>query len=168
LNGDGLSFNDRSFIFAADEFPVAIPTSIRGSAEQSAYVAGQRDIYRGYLEANLCIGDFVGQIIPRNTCRQPWFNRLDLSLRNRVPTGNGQYAELSFDFFNVLNGLNKSWGRYQSVSTNRRNLMVPVSYDAENETIRYNLTDFFGDNRPIGGANLLLQFSMQAGIRYVF
>lgn len=168
LNGDGLRFNDRPFIFAPDQFPVAIPTSITGSAEQAAYVAERRATYRGYLEQNPCVGDFVGQIIPRNTCRQPWFNRLDLSLRNRIPTRNGQYAELSFDFFNVLNGLNKSWGRYQSVSTNRRNLMVPVSYDTENETILYNLTDFFGDNRPIGGNNLLLQFSMQAGVRYVF
>ena len=167
LNGDGLSFNDRPFIFAPEEFPVAIPANITGSAAQAEYVAAQREIYRGYLDANACIGDYVGQIIPRNTCRQPWFNRLDLSVRNRIPTRSGQYAEISFDLFNVLNGLNKDWGRYQSVSTNRRNLMVPVSYDADGETIRYNLTDFFGDNRPLG-ANLLLQFSAQVGVRYVF
>ncbi len=167
LNGDGLSFNDRPFIFAPEVFPVNIPTSITGAAEQAAYVAAQRDIYRGYLDANECISEHIGSIIPRNTCRQPWFNRLDLSLRNRIPTRSGQYAELTLDFFNVLNGLNKNWGRYESVSTSRRNLMVPVSYDANNETIRYNLTDFFGDRRPLG-ANLLLQFSMQVGVRYVF
>jgi len=109
----------------------------------------------------------VGTIIPRNTCRQPWFNRLDLSLRNRIPVRRGQYAELSFDFFNVLNGIKSEWGRYQSVSTARRNLMVPASYDANGETIRYDLTDNFGDNTPLG-ANLLLQFSMQLGVRYVF
>ena len=167
LNGDGLSFNDRPFIFAPEDFPVNVPTTITGSQAQADYIAEQREIYRGYLNDNPCIGDFVGQIIPRNTCRQPWFNRLDLSLRNRIPTRAGQNVEISLDFFNVLNGLNKSWGRYESVSAARRNLMVPVSYDEANETIRYNLTDFFGDRTPLGG-NLLLQFSAQLGIRYTF
>ncbi len=167
LNGDGLSFNDRPFIFAPENFPVNIPTSITGSAAQAEYVAAQREIYRGYLDANPCISEYVGQIIPRNTCRQPWFNRLDLSLRNRIPMRGGQHAELTLDFFNVLNGLNKDWGRYEAVTTNRRNLMVPASYDAANQTIRYNLTDFFGDKAPLG-TNLLLQFSMQLGVRYVF
>ncbi|BAH39241.1 MAG TPA: hypothetical protein DGD08_10100 [Gemmatimonas aurantiaca] len=165
LNGDGLTFNDRPFIYAPEDFPVAIPTNVTSTAAQAEYVAAQREIYRGYLNDNKCVGDYVGQIIPRNTCRQPWFNRLDLSLRNRIPTRAGQHAELSIDFFNVLNGLNSSWGRYQSVSAARRNLMVPVSYDASGQTIRYNLTDFFGDKTPLG-TNLLLQFSMQVGIRY--
>jgi outer membrane receptor protein involved in Fe transport len=167
LNGDGLSFNDRPFIFAPDQFPVAIPTSITGASAQAEYVAAQREVYKSYLDANPCISEHIGSIIPRNTCRQPWFNRLDLSLRNRIPVRNGQYAELSFDFFNVLNGINKEWGQYQSVSAARRNLMVPASYDAAGETIRYNLVDNFGDNTPLG-ANLLLQFSMQLGVRYVF
>ncbi len=167
LNGDGLSFNDRPFIFAPDQFPVNVPTSITGAAAQAEYVAAQRETYKSYLDANPCISEHIGSIIPRNTCRQPWFNRLDLSLRNRIPVRGGQYAELSFDFFNVLNGINSAWGRYQSVSAARRNLMVPASYDANNETILYNLTDNFGDNTPLG-ANLLLQFSMQLGVRYVF
>lgn len=167
LNGDGVTFNDRPFIFAPENFPVAIPTNITGAQEQATYVAAQREIYRGYLADNKCVGDYVGQIIPRNTCRQPWFNRLDVSLRNRIPTRAGQNAEISVDFFNVLNGLNSKWGRYQSVSANRRNLMVPVSYDTAGETIRYNLTDFFGNKTPLG-TNLLLQFSMQLGIRYSF
>lgn len=167
LNGDGLSFNDRPFIFAADQFPVNIPTSITGAAAQAEYVAAQREIYKSYLDANPCISEHVGTIIPRNTCRQPWFNRLDLSLRSRIPVRAGQHAELSFDFFNVLNGIKPEWGRYQSVSSARRNLMVPASYDAAAETIRYNLSDNFGDTTPLG-ANLLLQFSMQVGVRYVF
>lgn len=167
LNGDGLAFNDRPFIFAPEDFPVAIPSSITDPTAQAEYVAGVRETYAGYLADNSCIGDYVGQVIPRNTCRQPSFNRLDLSLRNRFPTRNGQYLELSIDLFNVLNGLNKDWGRYESVSTNRRNLMVPVSYDATGQQILYNLTDFFGEERPLG-ANLLLQFSTQIGLRYVF
>jgi outer membrane receptor protein involved in Fe transport len=167
LNGDGLNFNDRPFIFAPEDFPVAIPTSITDAAAREAYVAERRDLYASYLDANACIREYVGQIIPRNTCQQPWFNRLDLSLRNRIPTRDGQSVELSVDFFNVLNGLNRDWGRYQSVSTNRRNLMVPRAYDADTQTIQYDLTDFFGEKRPLG-ANLLLQFSMQVGIRYTF
>lgn len=167
LNGDGLSFNDRPFIFAPEDFPVAIPTSITDPAAQTQYVADTRARYAEYLADNSCVGDYVGQVIPRNTCRQPSFNRLDLSLRNRFPTRDGRAVEVSVDFFNVLNGINKNWGRYESVSTNRRNIMVPVSYDATEQTIRYQLTDFFGEKRPLG-ANLLLQFSTQVGIRYIF
>jgi len=47
LNGDGLSFNDRPFIFAPDQFPVKIPNSITGASAQAVYVAATREVYKG-------------------------------------------------------------------------------------------------------------------------
>ncbi|HYW30248.1 MAG TPA: carboxypeptidase regulatory-like domain-containing protein [Gemmatimonas sp.] len=167
LNADGLSFNDRPFIFAPDNLPVSVPTSVTGATERAAYIAEQRARYGTILREYECVGDYVGRIIERNTCRQPWFNRLDMSIRNRIPTRVGQSVELSLDLFNVLNGLNSKWGRYEAVSAANRNLVTPVSYDATNQTILYTVPANFGQERTLG-ANLLLQFSAQLGVRYTF
>jgi hypothetical protein len=166
LNGDGVSFNDRPFIFAPENLPVSTAANL--SPDSAArIVAIQRDRYAGYLADNECISEHVGRIIPRNTCRQPWFNRLDLSLRNRIPTLSGQNAEISIDLFNVLNGINRNWGRYEAVSAASRNLLTPVSYDANGDRILYTVPTGFGRESTLG-PNLLLQFSAQVGIRYSF
>jgi hypothetical protein len=167
LNGDGVSFNDRPFIFAPEDLPVAVPASATTDSARTAFISQTRERYAGYLADYECVGDYVGRIIERNTCRQPWFNRLDLSLRNRIPTRNGQSAEISIDLFNVLNGLNRNWGRYEAVTTTSRNLLTPSSFDATGRRILYVVPTEFGRERTLG-ANLLLQFSAQVGVRYTF
>lgn len=166
LNGDGVSFNDRPYIFKPEDLPVSVPASVKADSV-TAYVQQQRDRYAGYLSANKCIAKYEGQIIPRDTCRQPWFNRLDLSLRNKIPTSHGQSVEISLDLFNVLNGLNKNWGRYESVQAANRDLVTPASYDAVNNKILYTVPTGFGQAKTLG-TNLLLQFSAQLGLRYSF
>ena len=167
LNGDGVTFNDRPFVFAADSLPVSVPSNITGADARTAYITEQRARYGDILKEYDCVGDYVGQIIPRNTCRQPWFNRLDVSIRNRIPTRASQNIEISLDLFNVLNGLNSDWGRYEAVSSANRNLVTPVSFDAASNKILYTVPSGFGQERSLG-ANLLLQFSAQLGIRYSF
>ena len=166
LNGDGEEFNDLPYIFPVDELPIAIPGGV-SDAEALEFVAQQRARYARYLADNECIGDHVGRIIPRSTCRQPWFNRLDISLRKRFETLSAQSAELSLDLFNVLNGLNSDWGQYESVSAQRRNLLSPERYDATTNQILYTVPQGFGDKTSLG-TNLLLQFSAQVGLRYYF
>jgi hypothetical protein len=166
LNGDGEEFNDLPYIFPVEELPIAIPGGV-SDAEALEFVAQQRARYARYLADNECIGDHVGRIIPRSTCRQPWFNRLDISLRKRFETLSAQSAELSLDLFNVLNGLNSDWGQYESVSAQRRNLLSPERYDATTNQILYTVPEGFGDKTSLG-TNLLLQFSAQVGLRYYF
>jgi hypothetical protein len=85
LNGDGFNFNDR-------------PSSSRRRTCRSnpALALGSRrstaQRYAGYLAEFACVGDHVGQIIPRNTCRNPWFNRLDMTLGYTVPHGGQRSA----------------------------------------------------------------------------
>jgi hypothetical protein len=159
LNGDGLRFNDRVFIFSPENLPLA--------TTDAAEAAEQRALYAGYLEDNPCVGDYEGQIIPRNTCRQPWFNRLDVRLSREFETFNGQNFALEVDLFNVLNGLNSDWGRYVAVSTFRRNLMNPEGFDPTTGEITYSVPTSFGEQTIIG-SNLLLQFQAQIGLRYRF
>jgi hypothetical protein len=178
LNGDGVSFNDRPFIFAPADLPIANPDP---AAQETI-----RQRYAGFLEENACVGDYVGQIIPRNTCRQPWFNRLDVRLQRTFPTVRGQRAELQIDLFNVVNGVGQllcdreealeegryhqgacGWGKYMGVFAGNRNIMTPVSYDPGSNRILYNVNPGFG-SLGMTGTSLNLQFQMQIGLRYHF
>jgi hypothetical protein len=181
LNGDGVNFNDRPFIFRPEDLP--LPTSM--SAEVQAET---RERYAGILADNSCIGDYVGQIIPRNTCQTPWRNQLDLRLTRGFPTVAGQRAELQVDLFNVLNGLGRiiscdsdemraairtgedlpgtcGWGRLTTVSGANRNLFTNPGFS--NGQIRYSVSPNFGKETVVG-SNLQLQFQAQVALRYFF
>ena len=162
LNGDGERFNDRPYIFSPENLPVFVPST---ATNPDSVIAANRSRYADYLSQNECIGEHVGRIIPRNTCRQPWFNRVDVSVRKRFDTFGGQGAILYVDLFNVLNGLNSDWGQYRAVSAANRNLLTPQEYD--NGEILYTVPTTFGSKAALG-ANLLLQFSAQVGMRYYF
>jgi hypothetical protein len=174
LNGDGERFNDRPYIYRPSELPVFVPTANRGSAEDSlAFVAGERALYAELLGDYECVGDHQGGIIPRNSCRQPWFASLDLSLRKRFQTRNRQGVELSVDLFNVLNGLSSKWGRNREVTAANRNLFAPQGYDAATNQVLYQIPKtssgepMFG-NRTEVGVSLIQQFSAQVGLRLFF
>lgn len=181
LNGDGVSFNDRPFIFRPEDLP--LPANVTGEA-----AAAVRERYAGLLADNACIGDYVGQIIPRNTCETPWRNQLDMRVTRGFPTVRGQRAELQVDIFNVLNGLGRiidcdddamraairtgealpgtcGWGRLTTVSGARRNLLTNPSFSGGQ--IRYNVSQDFG-KESIVGSNLQLQFQAQIALRYFF
>jgi hypothetical protein len=159
LNGDGVAFNDRPFIFSPDNLPLADtdPTKI----------AADRATYAGYLKAYPCVGNYVGQIIPRNTCTLPWFDRVDMQVAKSFPAGGGRRIELQANFFNVLNGINSSWGRYMGVFGSSLDLLQPASFDATKQSILYNVPTTFG-SLGVTGTNLLLQFQAQFGVRYTF
>ncbi|HJU67228.1 MAG TPA: TonB-dependent receptor [Gemmatimonadaceae bacterium] len=164
INADGVNFNDRPYIFRPEELPVFVAAS---ATNPDSVVASARARYADFLGEHDCVGDYVGQIIPRNTCRQPWFNQLDMTIRKRFETAGDQAAEVHIDLFNVLNGLNSDWGRNVSVTAARRNLLLAQDYDAANGRIRYTVPARFADRTQVG-SNLLLQFSAQIGVRYYF
>jgi outer membrane receptor for ferrienterochelin and colicin len=164
LNADGVSFNDRPYIFRPEELPVFVAATV---ANRDSVIALHRARYADYLAEFDCVGDYVGQIIPRNSCRQPWFNQLDMTIRKRFATAADQAAELHIDLFNVLNGLNSKWGRNVSVTTSRRNLLSAQQYNTSTGEIEYTVPTTFGDRIQVG-SNLLLQFSAQIGVRYYF
>jgi len=158
LNGDGVRFNDRPFIYAPEDLPLAV-TGVTADS--------MRAMYADFLADEDCLGDAVGQVIDRNTCRFPWSNQLDLRLSKSFRTTRGQRAELQVDMFNVLNGLNSEWGRVVGVFSANRNILRAVRYDAASDRILYEVPGTFGRTEPLG-ANLLLQFQTQIGIKYYF
>jgi hypothetical protein len=183
LNGDGVNFNDRPFIYASDDLPLS-----------STLRAGQADTirmnYQAQLDDNSCIGDYVGKIIPRNTCRTPWTNSLDMRLSKGFNTVRGQRAELQIEFFNVMNGIGRlncdqkefnatikrgssdlpGWcglGRRTTVSGANQNIYVPSSFTTSTNKIVYTPSANFGRETVLGD-NLVLQFQTQIGLRYTF
>lgn len=173
LNGDGVNFNDRPFIFAPADLP--LPSTV---VNQDSV----RGVYQTVLNNNSCIGDYVGQIVPRNTCRTPWTNQLDMRLTRQINTTRGQHAELQIDFFNVLNGIGQlfcsdndadrvtgkgacGWGRRTTVSGANQNVYVNPAF--QNGRNVYVPSATFG-RETVLGSNLELQFQVQVGLRYVF
>ena len=164
INGDGVLFNDRPYIFRPEELPVFVPASV---TNRDSVIAVSRARYADILGEFDCVGDYVGQIIPRNTCRQPWFNQLDLTIRKHFATAGDQAAEIHVDLFNVLNGLNRKWGRNVHIFQARRNLLFAQQYDAGSGQVQYTVPTTFATRTQVG-SNLLLQFSAQVGLRYSF
>jgi hypothetical protein len=158
INGDGVRFNDRPFIFAPEDLPLAAT----GAAADE-----QRANYTKFLAQNDCLGDYVGQVVKRNTCEFPWFNQLDLRLSRSVGTLRGQRAELQVDLFNVLNAINSDWGRMVGVFGANQNILEAVRFDAATNRILYRVPASFAREEALG-ANLLLQFQTQIGLKYYF
>jgi hypothetical protein len=141
-----------------------------------------RNIYRDVLNANECVSKYINQIIPRNTCRTPWTNSLDMRFTRGFSPVRGQRAELQVDLFNVLNGVGRlfcsegdfaanptqgtcGWGRRTTISGANQNLFI--SPTTQNGQV------FYTPNRTMGretvlGSNLQLQFQAQIGLRYTF
>lgn len=177
INGDGVRFNDRPFIFAVADLPLA-------AADGSEAEFEQRRRYATLLAENECIADHVGEILPRNTCRTPWTNLLDMRITKVFDTFGDQRAELQLDLFNVMNGLGGlfcsdddfrddpsdgacGWGRITTVSGSNRNVYLASSYDEASNTIRYTVNDTFA-RETVVGTGLLLQFQAQLGFKYYF
>lgn len=177
INGDGVRFNDRPFMFAVNDLPL---NAADGSVEEFE----QRRLYARLLAENDCIGEHVGGILPRNTCRAPWTNLLDMRVTKFFETFGDQRAELQLDLFNIMNGLGNlfcsdeefeedpsegacGWGRVTNVSGSNRNIFLANSYDADSNTIRYTVSENFGRETVVGDG-LLLQFQAQLGFKYYF
>lgn len=170
LNGDGVRYNDRPFIFAPEDLPVADEAD--------------REIYADILKRFSCIGDHEGEILERNTCRFPWTNSLDMRLSKSINTVRDQRFELQVDAFNVLNGVGRllcdeskdnvdytsgvcGWGRWTGIFGADTDLYTPVGFDKATREILYEVNPTFG-TEDLLGANLLLQFQVQLGVRYYF
>jgi outer membrane receptor for ferrienterochelin and colicin len=173
INGDGVSFNDRPFIFAPEDLPLQATGD--GAAEQ-------RELYASLLAEHDCVGDFVGQIIERNACTFPWQHQLDLRVTKGFGTVAGQRAEIQVDLFNVLNGVGRIFcdqdeddltagacglGRVTGVFGSDQNILEARAYDAGSNEVLYEVGDSFY-TEDVLGSNLILQFQAQIGIKYFF
>ncbi|HEX8273425.1 MAG TPA: carboxypeptidase regulatory-like domain-containing protein [Longimicrobiaceae bacterium] len=158
VNGDGLTFNDRAMV----------------SRDLQFSTAADRQKFEQLLDEFPCLADQEGRIARRNSCRNPWWNSLDMRISKDVRTFGRQRAELLVDVFNVLNGINEDWGRFVTVATSATNVVRAERFDAATGKVVYSTNYFperdagsrgFGEARPLSFGDPF-QFQVQLGLRY--
>jgi hypothetical protein len=73
-------------------------------------IAQQQAALDAFIDKVDCLRNSRGQLLSRNTCRSPWLNNIDLSVRQALPTLRGQNVSVQWDIFNFGNLLNRNWG----------------------------------------------------------
>lgn len=109
VNGDLFNGNDPIYVprNAADLNEIRIGTGV-GAAFVPNTEAAQA--FESFIEQQPCLDRQRGSIMARNSCRSPWQNRMDVSIRQSLPRIAGQSFTVQLDIFNFLNFLNSEWG----------------------------------------------------------
>jgi hypothetical protein len=119
LNADGAQGNDLIYI-PADVGKDAeirftgvspIPGADNSPSAQAARIAEQRSALERFITSTDCLTRQRGRIMTRNSCRSPWTNTVNLSVRQALPAIRGQSFTVQLDVFNFLNLLNADWGQ---------------------------------------------------------
>ncbi len=109
VNGDAVIGNDPIYIprNAADANEMRIGT---GAGNAFAVNSAAAADFERFIATQDCLNSQRGQIMERNSCRSPWQNRFDLSVRQSLPRVRGQSLTVQLDIINFANLLNKNWG----------------------------------------------------------
>ncbi|HJP60300.1 MAG TPA: hypothetical protein VJ865_09885, partial [Gemmatimonadaceae bacterium] len=141
VNGDGRG-GDRAFI------PDPAGTSDTNLANQlRALLADGSSTARDCVRANL------GRVVPRNGCRGPWTQSLNIQWSPPIPGKWANRVTPSVYFQNVLAGFDqlfhgdnlRGWG---SPASPNPVLLTPRSFDVANGRFNYDVNPRFADTRP--------------------
>jgi hypothetical protein len=158
---------------------VYVPTDVRdlnqirfqattGSA--AATIAQQQDALDAYINKVSCLSKQRGSIMTRNTCRAPWQNVVDLSIRQPIRTLRGQNVSLQWDVFNFANLLNKNWGVIREAGDPGfpgQRLLSRVNTATVNGVV-YPVYTFNKDFQYDNVRNIQSNYRMQMSVRYSF
>lgn len=116
LNGDGISLNDPIYIPKSALDPAQIQfrdiTNPDKSVKYSA--ATQAQAFDDFIKSTSCLQTNRGRIMPRDACRAPWANMMNVSVRQSLSAFRGQHVSVQLDVFNFLNLVNSNWGHQTS------------------------------------------------------
>ena len=108
LNGDG--YPGLGGAFDRNNDLLYVPQT--GTELPSSFVT--MGLMASALKSDPCLAEYRGRILPRNGCRAPWENRLDLRFSHTFRFGSAD-VRLEGDLINVLNVLNSEWGTVQTI-----------------------------------------------------
>jgi hypothetical protein len=141
VDGDGRS-GDRAFI-------------PRPETETDLNLAGQLRtlLAEGSPTARTCLSANLGRVAPRNGCRGPWTESLNIQWRPPLPSRWGNRVSPNIYLQNVLAGVDqllhgnslRGWG---SPATPDPVLLIPRGFDAPSSRFRYDVNPRFADTRP--------------------
>ena len=88
-----------------------------------AFTGGTYQDFINYINGDECLATYIGKIIPRNACRAPWQNQLDMRFNFGLPFQRIK-AEITLDVLNFINLLSSDSGvqRYATFNSMGRSL----------------------------------------------
>lgn len=127
FNGDGVQGNDLIYVptDATDQSQIRF-ANFTVTTGDTLKVADESAMLEQLIKQTPCLRENRGKILPRNSCRLPFSNTFDLTLRQNIPlVSSSQRVAVQLDIFNFGNLLNKNWGQSQ-VSPITGNSNVPL------------------------------------------
>ncbi len=113
LNGDGYNGNDPIYIPIDATDPNEMRFVAGGTTANPISAEQQAQAFERFISEHECLNEQRGKIMERNSCRNPWSQKFDVSVRQSLPEIRGQRITLQLDIFNFGNLLNKDWGQVE-------------------------------------------------------
>ena len=152
LNGDGYDENDRPFLPDPNN-----PTGLQFETPEDL------SAYQAIVAEESCIASQVGGFARRNSCRNPWWHRVDLRVNIPLRISGSNRFEIVGDFFNVLDLFGVKGAEF---NFKRSTIFEAEDYDPVTNEPIVSVDSSFGDLLPSGFEPF--QFQAQLGIRYRF
>jgi hypothetical protein len=180
LNGDLVNGNDPIYVprNATNPSEIQIGTGVGGAFVQNTAAA---QAFEKFISSQPCLDRQRGRIMARNSCRSPFQNRMDLSIRQAIPAIRGQTISLQLDIFNLLNLIDKRWGQIKlpTLSPVFNNQSALIQSGRNPGSLATSIPTFTFDSRlydattlqpkPFEGrATLTSQYQVQLTMRYSF
>lgn len=166
-NGDYQSGNDLVYVPSGAGDVIFTNSSGVALADQAAAWAAME----AFLAGDPALQDARGTIIGRNASREPWNHGLDLRIAQDIPIPGlkDNRLQITLDVVNLLNLLDKDWGKLYYVSNQN---MTPWTYKGIDSATGKEKIYF---SAPTGDklyrfsvSNLASRWQAQLGIRYSF
>ncbi|MBP6716575.1 MAG: TonB-dependent receptor, partial [Acidobacteria bacterium] len=113
VNGDGRGTNDLFYMPAS------------ATEGGYTYTGGTYNDLLTFIQADSCLSDYIGKIIPRNACRGPWTNTLDGKIAIALPFRRIK-AEITLDALNLINLFDNKGGLFRYASFNEITAVSPT------------------------------------------
>jgi Carboxypeptidase regulatory-like domain len=138
MNGDGVIGNDLVYIphNALDPNEMTFANEVVNG--QVITAATQAQLFEQFIDGQSCLNDNRGKILPRNSCRSPWQNNMNVTVEQSLPNVMGKTLSLRLDVFNFLNMIDHDWGKIKlpsnSPSFNDQSLVSVVGQTPQDAT----------------------------------
>lgn len=154
-NADGVLGNDMLYI-------------PNGATEISLSTPADFDRLNLWLAGEQCLVEQRGQLMERNSCRNPWTKFLDVRLAKRINTFGSQALEVTWDTFNVLNLINSDWGlnRQTSGFEAATGVLNVAGWDTAANRPRYSVPSTLPSRERVSVGSS--RWRIQLGLKYVF
>ncbi len=162
-NGDSNSGNDLCYI--PKEYGDIIFTDTNGNV-----LADQMTpwlLFDAFIAKDAGLNAARGSIVPRNASRLPWYHGVDARIAQDIPIPGlrDNRLQVTLDVVNVLNLINKEWGKSYYVSNQNDASWTFKGYDAATGKEKIYYTD---RSTNWVKSNLGSRWGAQLGLRYLF